>query len=409
MRRIIFIYLCSFNIINYLLTLFGGTDTEGFDAGFHPGIVIKGILTVILLLYFIFNLSKDSFYFKVITPLLLLLLFIHPIVTYNDYSLSGFIFELNQSFKIILFIMTIYYVYNNKEYFLSKLNIIVTINIVVVSLNLYLAYFFSFGREWTLAYQGLDYYKGFLGGNALSVYLFIFFAYLLYNFKVNSLNKFLFFINIGNFYILGTKSIYFTILISILFVFQNIKTNKKNAFLFLFATMLFVFIFEYTAIGEKAESLYQDRVGFHYETQYQKLKDRGLIYSNPLLSVIEKITTGPRLYNAIKIINETFKSDSWNLLFGHGANTFIKNELYSKMDPPDILYKYGIIGFLSIYGIIILSIKRTFFSSNYEFLNVIIISIAIYSSLGGFVIAAGDVAILFGFFLGLNYNPKNKS
>ncbi len=404
MKKLIFFYLTSFNIINYISILLFGSDTEGVSSFMHPGILIKGFISVLLIFWYFNNkINLNSRYFKLGLPIILLLLLVyHPIQSYLYHSLSGLIFEYNQAFKITSFILIIFFVASHKEYFVSKFNVIMIINTLVVTLNLYLAYFFNFGR--TTMYHSLGYYKGFLGGNATSVSLIILFAFLLYNFNKSKVYKVLFLINLFNFYILGTKSIYFIIPISILFLINDIQKNSSRLFTYSLLALSLGTVFLLSSLDGKVKDVYDDRLGYHYQHEYSKLLSKGRVYSNPILYVLETITSGPRLYNAVNVLNNVSQSDSWFILFGNGAKQQRTGSYStSKMDPVDILYKYGLVGLLLIYAVVFTALKDILINRKSDLISTVIVCIAIYSSLGGFVIGTGDIGIFFGLFLGINY------
>jgi len=405
LKKVIFYYLASFNVINYFSILLFGSDSAG-SSFIHPGVIIKGLISSLLLFWYLTNKSNlKSSYYKLGLPLIIFLILVyHPIQSYVNYSLPGFIFEYNQGFKITTFILIIFFIADNKKYFIERFNIIMLINTLVVTMNLYLAYFFNFGK--TTMYHDLGYYKGFLGGNSVSVALIIIFAFLLYSFNKSRVYKILFFMNLFNFYILGTKSVYFIVPVLIIFLLNEIRTNSNKLFIYPLAIGCLSIVFVLSSLDDKAKKIYDDRIGYHYNHEYNKLLTKGHIYNNPILYTLESITSGPRLYRAVNITSQISSSDSWIILFGHGAKDQRVNIPASKMDPVDITYKYGLFGLLLIYGVIFVISKLIIFNKKTDLISTVILCISIYSTLGGFVMGTGDIGIFFGFFLGLSYPLK---
>ena len=136
MRKFIFYYLCLFNVLDYILALVFRSDTGGVDAGVHPGIIIRGLLVIYLFLYYLFYKNNKMKYYSLLFPFVVLLLFFyHPLIGAINDSMAGFINEYIKSFKIIFFLLMIFYISSNQEYFKNKFPTIMICNISFIILK----------------------------------------------------------------------------------------------------------------------------------------------------------------------------------------------------------------------------------------------------------------------------------
>ena len=402
MTHLVYFYLCIFNYLDYFLILILGGEEGVAGAMFHPGVLFRGLLTVLLFYDYVVRKKLNKRITLFVSLFLISVLFLLPLHNYMRFSAAIAISEIYFSVKIAFFILLAHYISKHHRYFIQRLPVIMHCNVIIVTLNLYLSYFFHFGR--TTMYTDMSFYKGYLGGNAQSVFLFTFFCYYLYNYNKGRTYIIFFLLNLFNFYILGTKAFYFIGIITPLFILYRMKLKGTKTFLalFIFASIMLTLHFS-TNLTSSLKSLYQQRLGYHLIREQEKLQLKGKMYKdNEALSKMEDITSGPRLYRAVTNLSFFIKSDLASKVVGQGKAGQNKAILMAaKMDIIDVLVNYGLLGAVALYVVILWVVCKSMILRSFDFITVAVFSIFLYSSLGGFVIGSAGAASVFALFLGI--------
>jgi hypothetical protein len=401
MKKLILFYLYIFNISDYLVGFMANYDLSYSDR-LHPSMIIRSFITLLLLYGYLKN--KKSGFKSVnisISIAIIYLLLLHPMTSWIKYGSWGLIYEFSQSFKLILFLLLIDYIMKHKEYFMIRIEKVFIINIVVIILNLYFAYFLKIGN--TTMYDDMGFYKGFLAGNDMSVYNISFFTYLLYHYHYHFKFKSLFYLHLFNFYILGTKAFFFTIPASLFYLLHNKKIYTRR-YLRILAVFGILIAISGGLFYSQISDIYNSRIGYHFNRQQAKLNYQGKRYDNTILAPIEDLTTGSRLYTAVKQLSFMNQQHIVDTAIGIGSAGQKSNfGTMVKMDLVDIYIKYGIFGFVLIYYVIFVIIRAILKNKSFDFVSVIILLVFTYSTVGGFIMGSATIGTFYALVLGLNY------
>tara|TARA_B100000315_G_C14593185_1_gene597085 strand:- start:3790 stop:5109 length:1320 start_codon:yes stop_codon:yes gene_type:complete len=403
-RQIVVAYFFGFLIIDiingYLLNSFG-------DMPITFGQLIRGVFTMLLIYeiiasHIVNNYNKHIIYLLFITPVTIIL------YCFRDGSFKAFPLELVALIKPLFFLLLLYQVIKNYEYFNKHLNNILITNLLVYSGAIIISYVSGTGINAYATYYDAN-KSFFYASNATAVIGFSFTIYFTYKLKEGIMNSFYLALAVMALFISGSMLVLvypFFLLYFLAYKLINksfykiITTSVMVMTIALFITgALNSIVFIDNALFLK----YQDRA-FHSINFFDK---HSTINITPLrwysyVSGLRAIRANTGLNN---IINEP---PSLTIGYGTAMRSKKVGEDYagrtgSEMDFIDIFLDYGIIGFLLIYIPILNTIFPLIWRINTELNAMVIYFMFLYSSLAGHVITAPMGGALFALFLGIEY------
>jgi hypothetical protein len=397
MEKLILYYLYGFLLIDTVLRFFYGS----IEGGFHPGLVIRGIVFVLLIYYFI----KENIFEKKInifglSLILAVVFFIFQMLLFNIF-IKSHVYENAGGIKFIvkiffMLLMANYVTTNAAVMKPHAINILYT-NITIFLVNCIGGYFFGFGF---LSYEALeDSYRGFLAGNNSSMLSFISFGFLLYTLRRRPyINSVMLLATASTFFILGTKGIFVVPFLLVMFLIYSFKEGKIKSVLFLIVCVTTLVI---SSLGI-VENLFEQRIMANY---YSQLRQSHTMLSDFQDTPLGVIAPG-RFQTAQRMLTLQFQDDAlYAALLGYGYRGLY--DVFGRpamMDIPMIISFYGILGFLAIYIGIFVVIVRIIRHFDFDWLSAIILSVFLYSSLGGFLMGTASMGTLFAFLLGIKYS-----
>lgn len=400
LRKAVYLYLSNFIlldiIIGFLINYFS------VDGALHPGLLIRGVLLILLILKLLSDLKKGLirggntlFYllvFLIISICINTLLRLSPIFLIHEF--------VNASKPIFILLLS-YYVYINKHYFKSKTEVIFKSNYWVFILNILLSFITGIGISTYDNVTGST--KGFLdAGNSASILGLVFLIYFLFNDDISFKGK-LFYLSVSSYviYVIGTKVIFLIPAILLIFVVLQIYRSKRYRFLKFALVMAPLLLTSYIIISELVNTL--------LPRYLPMLKNMNLANVGEF-TFYDFLTTYRRTNYAIEQTIYQF-SDFESMLFGvgdTGQNEFWKDYSFkfAGMDFFDFLFQYGLIcvGFLIYYTR--KAVRFNFRNKNETSIKVCLIIILLYSFFGGYVLYSLTSGTMLAFLLGLNLNSK---
>ena len=348
------------------------------------------------------NYNKHIIYLLFITPVTIIL------YCFRDGSFKAFPLELVALIKPLFFLLLLYQVIKNYEYFNKHLNNILITNLLVYSGAIIISYVSGTGINAYATYYDAN-KSFFYASNATAVIGFSFTIYFTYKLKEGIMNSFYLALAVMALFISGSMLVLvypFFLLYFLAYKLINksfykiITTSVMVMTIALFITgALNSIVFIDNALFLK----YQDRA-FHSINFFDK---HSKINITPLrwysyVSGLRAIRANTGLNN---IINEP---PSLTIGYGTAMRSKKVGEDYagrtgSEMDFIDIFLDYGIIGFLLIYIPILNTIFPLIWRINTELNAMVIYFMFLYSSLAGHVITAPMGGALFALFLGIEY------
>ena len=275
---------------------------------------------------------------------------------------------------------------------------VIYFNFMILSINLFVGYIFSFGLE---AYNFSDTSKGmFQGGNPVSILNLIFFTFFILDGKFRK--RFVpIAITLFNGFVIASKSV-FGFIIPIFFALRR-KALSINKLIF-YTLFIFTIIITFTSLIDKAMDTYETRFGININKSIAAAKKVGGLYENKIFNSISSIN-----FRRYASLNEQMRgsfSNQNNFLFGvsfTGQRLFWekRGELYirhASMDFFDFFFKYGLIG-LMLFIMILFKNYRIIIKKAFTKEGIIIGLFLLYAFFGGHVIDSVTAGSLFYFFL----------
>lgn len=356
-----YLVISIFIILNVVLDL-----TSSLIANM-PNYVFIGLRTLFLL-YIIVGIllkyrSKENIIsLTILTIYNIFYLFFHKINTFNIENI------LNYNFFIILFL----YIYNLYKHEDKKINRnIITISVLIYSIFIIIFHYIKVPIDKDIFIK-------------VSSVITISLPFLIVNLekRINLIEVFTIIISLFAAILIGTKLPIIVFLICLLYLLikkfikdaKNGKVNYTNIVLFILFIIAFIYKFNQTPL---------------YKHLIDKAKDLNL--HNPIdiltnFKLFDHFIFSGRLNNLISVNPTMISSSVIGKLFG------LKNVSLTHMDLFDILYGYGLIGFILLIGLIVLISKKITNRKNINFLPVIIIIFT--SFLAGKIILSPSVSII---------------
>lgn len=394
MKKLILYYLYGFLLIDTVLRYFYGS----ISGGFHPGLIIRGGISILLIHYFIKqNLLPGKLNVFSVSVVLFTAVCIIQIVMFNIFS-SHHVFEaydsIRFSYKIAFMLLLANFVATNADFIKPHTDSILYTNIIVFLVNCIGGYHLHLGFG---SYMWVP-YRGYLGGNNTSIMSFVSFGFLLYRFERRPVrNLILLICSTYTFYILGSKGFFVAVFILLLFIINQTRQFKIKTVIAAFAILLTVLgMLSYCNFTENV----RDRIMRNY---YAQLSQTHRSFSDFSSSPLGVIAPG-RFDTAKRMLSFQFSDSSFPILFGYGvAGLYDIFGRPAMMDIPMIISFYGMFGFFAIYLGIFSVITRIMIHSDLDWISVLIVTIFLYSSIGGFLMGTASIGALFGFLLGTKY------
>ncbi len=346
------------------------------------------------------NQSSERFdYSKFMFITCVYLLCLGLVLGIQNKSFVGIGIEVYNLSKLIFVLLLAYYVQRNWVFFYSRADEIMKVNFIIFSLNL----FFSF-----VTGLGLDTYgnietatKGFLyGGNAASVLSIVFFSYYLFKWEDDFKSKIFTLIGFLNIYIVGTKVIFITPLILVLYFLLKIKWNAKRIawtgilitpFLIYFGILIKPVVIEI------------------FNNRYLSTLKRAGLYSSNGGGAFNEIILA---YRRIEYVIEQTAYQISNFfisLFGIGRvgqmNFWeLRNGSFdfAAMDFFDLIFQYGLIGGLLVFYFFFQALKKAWKIGISNPLSIAFFLILAYSFFGGYVLYSATAGTFLSFLTGIH-------
>lgn len=396
MRKIILYYLyllLSLEALNgFLLSYLNLSD----KLPINPGELTRSILLVLLIAWFIKKITFKVPRYYLLLIVLIISLFATILYQTFSHGLTATISEASSTSKVILTFLIAFYVSVNRVYFSIRLEKIVAINFLILSLNLLLGHFTDYGLT-TYERTGVG-TKGFLdGGNVASIFSLLFFSY--YLFKMKEGYRYIFFVLVAffNVYAVGTKVIFAVPILIVLYTFTEIK-NKKTKIIIGIAIITLMFTFLASA---KVIELYNNR----YKDGLQSAN----IDFTQNITLSDNIAEYRRFFYAFSQLSNQVNKPK-ELILGYGnygqerywINNGSPKYTFAAMDLFDFLFRYGIL----ITFVLILYVYRCIklnYILKYKIMLVLILS---YSFFGGYVLFLAGPGSFLGLLLGTSLGNR---
>ena len=400
----------TINLQNIILRIIYGDITGGF----HPGIIIKGFILLVLFIYFFIQLSKglipkNGFTYSILFFLIVYFLqIIFVEIAQFNFEFLGASFSF--TIKIFLYLLITYFVFRNSEYFTEKLDNILLFNVVIVLINIICGFYFQIGGR---SYEAIeDSYRGFMAGNDTSIFSFVSFGYGLFIYKKRHLLSIAILLASAlAMYIIATKAFFVAGIILFLYLIFYVKIKYKYAFFSLLG-VTFIVIFSQVDFSNSIIA----RLFLNYDSSLAQA-DRMLAdvsYGDSvLLKTLDSIAPGRMVYGVMMLI-VLFGDSIFNILFGYGiGGIYIAFGRPPMMDILMIIGVYGLLGFLALYVPLLAVLGKLLKHKDFDLVGVLFFTILLYGSIGGFLFgAAGTIsifALLFGLMLSRYYRSSVKN
>lgn len=444
-------FIPIFLVFQPIIDLFTSLFIRFTELNISIGIIIRGIFFVVAFIYILISLkfrNEIDLKFKKIFILYFLGIFIYSIVYLifhfiNGVSIIDSLMELTKFLYpvFLIFLYTIYFKFNKiNGTKISKIllfNMLFYILILLASLVTKTS-FYAYGLE----------KKGFVGwfysANELGTIIAIIFPISLYFFEVLRKNKWLIYfyqlIVLLMSVAIGTKTIILSILITnFLMIIFSIFYNKKNIakFAICFVMSFLILIPFYNNINNfyekncrevetqksqndtlpNSENKQNNSTSNSEVKQDNSLSNVEKKYENGIISKILSNRDANVMRNYDYILNQSIENFVFGIGFAEKSNNFLKVNLI-EMDMFDILFRFGIIGFIIIYFPIIyiaviiikkllkLIIKKQFIYEYSYYIIAVTLSLII-SFLAGHTIGAPAVSIYFSLIISYLYIKIN--
>jgi hypothetical protein len=389
---LILYYLQIVLIIPILLRIFFG-DLTNYD--FHPGLILHGIILIIMSIDFIhrgFNrkLVKNKILFMIFGFSFVLLC---NIIVVEIFQLSSFSFSASfrYIFKTYLFLFLSNFILININFFKNNLNKILITNIAFFLFNVLVGNIFSLGFY---SYSSIsNSYYGFLSGNDTSIFSFISFGYFLYKLgNKNNLHRKYMFLGLGLslyvMYLIGTKAIIVSGLITVCYLFNNNKIQSKLPLIIL-TLVIIIFFSRNVAIQERIFGNYLGQIA---QTQID-------VSNFPqYMEMLNYIAPG-RIFLGYELINTMLNGSVINLFFGYGISG-----IYSVFGRPPMAEVFSLIGFFGLFGFMFFYLPQLktlidiIKKRRFSMVSVMYLSVFLYGTLGGFLYGVTHTVAIFSIF-----------
>lgn len=411
MRKLILYYLYSILLIPISLHLIYGSLQE---MTIHPGIIIHAFILLRLIYYFFQRINKSKLK-SVITKIIISFIIVYFISLFGIEMVQFQGISIVQSIiygsKIFEMLFLAFYIYENGDYFMSKIDKIILINVIVLLANVIIGYQFQIGGRSYGAVE--DSFRGFLAGNDTSVFSFIAYGYALnlLLFTKSPTKRYLSFLLLGGavyvMYIIATKAFFVAGLITILLISKLIKSKGQNTLRFALFLLIFIGFYLISNINfeNRGFEQYQNQV-YHGE----KLMAETLDLPSSL-KWLNNVAPG-RIVVGISMIVFLFSSSILNIFFGFGISG-----IYEAFGEPPmmeilaILGQFGIVGFFVFYFPQLYFIIRLIKERIFNVATVLFIAVFLYGSLGGFLYGVSNTSTMYALLFAMSYysykNPKS--
>lgn len=411
MKKILYIYI----LLQPVFDIITGIMLNYFNVNLSINVIIKGLTILLLFIYIIF-ISKSKY--KKMSTLYLGLIIIYFILYFltkpGIFHIEFLINEITYAFKyfyyIIIFLGLIN-LFDNKGYEKEKVYKYLLITLFIYSLLIIIPYitgtgFYSYNEE----HGGT---RGwFTSANELSSMfaMLIPFAFYLIGEKIKNWKLIIIPISLLTLGLVGTKSSLLSIILIILFfaIFFIIKTkNKKLSFIAVFLFFTLIIGINYLP----GMQIFKNNIEVA-----EALVDKNSTFTEKILTYTLRVRK--KLYVNIHDIYE--EQNKWGKLFGVGFSNreIINNEVVEKLveiDPPDIYFRYGIIGttiyFIPLIYVIGISFKKIFkkkYVDFYTFQNLFTIFIGMGISIfAGHIFGAPSASIYLSFAMAILFTLNN--
>ncbi len=340
---------------------------------FSLGIVIRGILVLLMLIY-IFFINNSKYKKRTIFYLVLLGIFYFFYIVTKGELLTNFSLlynEISSIFKYSYFIVLLLFIVNfMEEYKLDKEVIIkiLLINLMIYSVFIIVPFLTKTGFRSYVNKEGYGSVGWFYSANEISAILTVLYPLLFIsiNKKITIKNLLMLFISLGAIIIIGTKAPYYSMLLItgflVIYYLFNIKKNLPQFILVLVITFLMVIVRNNLPVNINLEQRNKCL------DEYLQSGDTEAKIDNELeCSVAEGqeivILSGREalLKNVYKVYRDSNTVDKF-LGIGFSNRQVLNSPKWSvkliEMDLFDILFRFGIIGFILYMLVIFTIIKR---------------------------------------------------
>jgi len=392
-------YLLSFLLIDSIsgfVRIYLGISNPIFNIGYW----IRGPILILFIFYYLNQIKKQKLFLDELLTIILFVYFIFNMFFNYFYLSSPRMFSENIPYilrqQFLLFLLV--FIRNRIELDDSFTRKVIYFNFMILSINLFVGYIFSFGLE---AYNFSDTSKGmFQGGNPVSILNLIFFTFFILDGKFRK--RFVpIAITLFNGFVIASKSV-FGFIIPIFFALRR-KALSINKLIF-YTLFIFTIIITFTSLIDKAMDTYETRFGININKSIAAAKKVGGLYENKIFNSISSIN-----FRRYASLNEQMRgsfSNQNNFLFGvsfTGQRLFWekRGELYirhASMDFFDFFFKYGLIG-LMLFIMILFKNYRIIIKKAFTKEGIIIGLFLLYAFFGGHVIDSVTAGSLFYFFL----------
>jgi hypothetical protein len=274
-------------------------------------------------------------------------------------------------------------------------------------MNVLIGYFFKIGwKSYTVVE---DSYRGLLAGNDTSIFSFVVFGYGLFKFDQNKrVGGLILILSLICMYIIATKAIVVAIIIFILKVFNKGLLHQKNIRNLIFISIIIgVIVINFGGLNK-----FSERIILNYEKQVAKGEKSmsSMDYEIPEnLMFMNELAPNRFVYGIEMIILQINRSVS-ELFFGFGYTN-----IYRVFGRPPMSEIFLIIGYFGIFGFAFFYIPQLVYiinlliSKKFNLINILLISIFLYGSLGGFLYGVSSTTTLFSLLFGLSYSEIRKT
>jgi len=393
-------YLYSFLLIDAVsgfIRIYSGITNPIFNIGFW----IRGPILFMLLFYYLAKLKNKKLFIDELLSLAIFMYFIFNLIL--NYSINpsmriiteNITYIFRQQFLIFLLV----YIRNRFTINEKILKKIVTLNFIVLTLNLVIGYFFGFGLE-SYRFSGTS--KGmFQGGNPVSILNLIFFSYFLMDGAIRR-RIIPIILTFFNGFVIASKSI-FGFIIPIFFVLKRRYLSLNKIIIYNVMAIIVLFSFDYAST--KAVELYEERFGLNIRKSIAAAEKVGGLYANEALNNVASVNF--RRYASMNIQMEESFNNFNSAIFGislAGQNIFWEKRgefifRHASMDFFDFYFKYGIVG-LFLFCSILFNNYRLYILRMSNRDGLVFILFFLYAFFGGHVIDSVTSGSLFFFFLG---------
>ena len=374
------------------------------------GQIIRGLFTII---FFIELLAKRKinkhnqyiFYFLALSPLMVIIYYI------RDSRISSIPIEIIALMRPLFFLLLINLVITNYDYFKSRIEKILTINLLIFSSAIISGYIFGIAVDNYKIYYKAS--KGlFYAANSTAIVGLTFCIYFTYMTKRGLIYIFYSALAVIALFLSGSM----IILIYPIFLFYFLSYKIYNSlFLKTLNTLLIIITISLFLSGKLNSMLFINNSLFN-KYQARVLNSVNFFNKHSEINIIPlrwySYVSGLRAIRANTGINNIFNEPE-NIAFGFGSamrsekvGMRYAGKTGSEMDFIDVFLDYGIIGFLFIYIPILRILFPILLKLDTNKNAMIIYFIFLYSCFAGHVITAPMGSTLFALFLGIEYGNQ---